>query len=231
MKPFIYNNHTIYITKKNIKRLYLRVKPPNADIFISAPKSCTKKEILKFISQSSSFISEQATKILEDNAHTLARGEKLKDIQVFNNRFMYEIIQINQTGKEKKVKDYLEFSNNIFYIYLNDIDDNVKLTSLIELYYINILKEKIAHYINQYETRMNVHCMGTKIRKMSSRWGSCNTTKATITFNFNLIYKDERFLEYVVVHELAHLIEANHSSAFYKILDDILPEHRKMARY
>ena len=69
------------------------------------------------------------------------------------------------------------------------------------------------------------------IRTMTSRWGSCTPAKCKITINKNLIYPPQKCLEYIVLHELAHLIEANHSERFYAIIAEIMPnwkERRKI---
>ena len=66
-----------------------------------------------------------------------------------------------------------------------------------------------------------------KIRKMTTRWGVCNTKTKTITLNLELIKRDTKYLDYVIVHELSHLIHANHSSDFWDLVEENMPDYKK----
>lgn len=68
------------------------------------------------------------------------------------------------------------------------------------------------------------------IRRMTSRWGTCNTRAKRITLNLELARRDPALLEYVVVHELAHLIERGHNARFYAVMDLYLPDWRARRR-
>ncbi len=91
------------------------------------------------------------------------------------------------------------------------------------------LRERIAYWA----PRMGVQCAGFRIKGMSSKWGSCNVRTHVLTFNLYLRRWPEECIEYVVVHELAHLIVPNHSPAFYAVLEEFFPrwaECRKLMR-
>ena len=66
-----------------------------------------------------------------------------------------------------------------------------------------------------------------KIRKMSTRWGVCNTKLKTVTLNLELIKRDTKYLDYVIVHELSHLIHANHSREFWALVEENMPQYKK----
>ncbi len=69
-----------------------------------------------------------------------------------------------------------------------------------------------------------------RIRRMTSRWGTCNPRVPRITLNLELARRDPALLEYVVVHELAHLIELSHNAFFYAVMDSYLPDWRSRRR-
>lgn len=69
-----------------------------------------------------------------------------------------------------------------------------------------------------------------KIRKMTSRWGVCNTKLITVTLNLELIKRDTKYLDYVIMHELSHLIEANHSPSFWKIVEKNCPDYKEIRK-
>ena len=66
-----------------------------------------------------------------------------------------------------------------------------------------------------------------KIRKMTSRWGVCNTKLITVTLNLELIKRDLKYLDYVIVHELSHLIYGDHSSNFWALVEENMPDYKK----
>lgn len=92
------------------------------------------------------------------------------------------------------------------------------------------LKERVAYYAEKWEPVMGVHCVRWTIRDMKSRWGSCTVQKRTIRINLRLARKPEECLEYVVVHELTHLLEASHNRRFHAYMAKFLPDYRERKR-
>ena len=80
-----------------------------------------------------------------------------------------------------------------------------------------IFKERLDYIYNNYTE--NIPYPSLRIRKMTTRWGVCNTKTKVITLNLELIKRDLKYLDYVIVHELSHLIEANHSSRFWALVE------------
>ena len=69
-----------------------------------------------------------------------------------------------------------------------------------------------------------------RIRKMSSRWGVCNTKLKTITLNSELMKRDVKYLDYVIIHELSHLIHANHSNSFWELVEENCPNYKQIRK-
>lgn len=91
------------------------------------------------------------------------------------------------------------------------------------------LENKIIEYAMKWEPVMGVHCTGFMIRNMKTRWGSCSIHSKKIRINLQLAAKPEECIEYVLVHELCHLLEPSHNERFYYFMDLYLPdwENRK----
>ena len=91
------------------------------------------------------------------------------------------------------------------------------------------LENKIIEYAMKWEPVMGVHCTGFMIRNMITRWGSCSIHSKKIRINLQLAAKPEECIEYVLVHELCHLLEPSHNERFYYFMDLYLPdwENRK----
>lgn len=88
------------------------------------------------------------------------------------------------------------------------------------------LKNKVPGYISKWEEIMNVNVNSWYTRKMKTRWGSCNIQKGRICINLSLALKEEKYLEYIIVHEMIHLKERYHNKRFYSFMDKYLPNWR-----
>ncbi|WP_297959286.1 M48 family metallopeptidase [uncultured Campylobacter sp.] len=86
--------------------------------------------------------------------------------------------------------------------------------------------ELYLRYIEKFSLRIGRKIARVRVRKMQTRWGSCNHAKGYLNFSLSLIERDPRFVEYVVLHELAHLIHANHGADFYALIAQIMPDFR-----
>lgn len=86
--------------------------------------------------------------------------------------------------------------------------------------------EIYLRYIAKFSPRIGRKIARVRVRKMQTRWGSCNHAKGYLNFSLSLIERDPRFVEYVVLHELAHLIHANHGADFYALIAQIMPDFR-----
>lgn len=92
------------------------------------------------------------------------------------------------------------------------------------------LKESLTELIAFWAPRMGVRPNGFKIREMKTRWGSCNVKTHHMTFNMELAYVPQECLEYVVVHELSHLIEPSHNERFWQTMETYLPDAKERRR-
>ena len=89
------------------------------------------------------------------------------------------------------------------------------------------LMERISNYVDKYETLLNTKVERFSIRKMKTLWGSCSFHERTIRFNSMLYYMSDYFLEYIVLHEMAHLFVHNHSKKFYDLISKYMPDYKK----
>ncbi len=92
------------------------------------------------------------------------------------------------------------------------------------------LRARIAPMVSHWELQTGLHPSQWKLRKMKSVWGTCNTKTGVLTFNSHLAFKSDDFLNYVVLHEMAHLKEASHGEKFKSILDQYMPEWRSIRK-
>ena len=94
-----------------------------------------------------------------------------------------------------------------------------------------LLKRKVEALVAKWEPPMGVKVSGITIRQMKTRWGSCNVKKHHININLALLDKPEECLEYVVVHEMTHILEPSHNQVFWGYMSEFYPDWRRVRRY
>ncbi|WP_297949825.1 M48 family metallopeptidase [uncultured Campylobacter sp.] len=119
--------------------------------------------------------------------------------------------------QSSKFKDKIFISRDVIFCESEGEFTAFKKAFALELY---------LRYIEKFSPRIGRKIARVRVRKMHTRWGSCNHAKGYLNFSLSLIERDPRFVEYVVLHELAHLIHANHGADFYALIAQIMPDFR-----
>lgn len=145
--------------------------------------------------------------------------KKLKQIE--ENKKIYEEGSYNDDEKFKLFGDYVAYS-----------DHNLDPKNEIELkkFYNQKLKEVLEDYLKNYSKKMRVSYKVYKINEVKTNWGTCNSDKS-LTFNLRLAMAPLEIVEYVVVHELAHLKHLNHDRSFWNLVGRYYPEYKKAQEY
>ena len=198
--------YDVIVTYKSNKNMYLRIKD-DLKIHINAPKYISNKEIERFIKNN-----------IESIAKELLKKEELHNR--YDNKFLYlgkcyDICYIFDKkiiiGNDKAFigKDY-------------DIDKFYKKKADI------IFKERLDYCYNNFSKKIPYPKL--KIRKMTSKWGVCNVTRKVVTLNLNLIKLDYKYIDYVIIHELSHLVYADHSIYFWKLVSENCENYKTLKK-
>lgn len=217
----------IIIEHKKIKNIYIRVKP-DFNIYVTAPKRVSKEYIYELVEKRKDWIEEKKKELREKNIYDISKKELIsgEDIYYLGKRYMLKVI----ISKEENIT----ISGKIMYMQINIKDDenyknfNIrKKHILLDTWYKKEALKLFESLLKKYCSIMNLEINSFSVKKLKSKWGSCDISKRHITFNLELIKYPVHSLEYIVVHELAHLIEANHSKRFYNIVSLYMPEWTK----
>lgn len=198
--------YDIVITYKNNKNMYLRVKE-DLKIHITCNKYVSNTLISKFVLDNKDMILENIkryeNKQITNENYLIYQGKK------------YEIVYIT--------KNQIIFTNNKVFINRSFNKDNFykKQAKLIYL-------QRLNNIYNQIEE--DIPYPALKIRNMKTRWGVCNVKKKTITLNLELIKMPEKYLDYVIIHELCHLKHPNHSKDFWNMVSKYEPLYKKIRK-
>lgn len=196
------NNYDIVIERKNNKRTYIRVKD-DLKIHVSTNYFETNFSIKKLIKGNY----REICKMIDN-----AKVKKENNSGFFYLGKKYTIVHIDGAD--------ISFSNDIVYIGRDaDIDKWYKCKAK------DLFLERLNYNYDNFSRKIPYPKL--RIRKMTSRWGVCNIMTHIITLNLNLIKRDTKYLDYVIVHELSHLIHGDHSSGFWKLVGENMPDYKK----
>lgn len=196
-------NYNVIIEYKNNKNMYLRIKR-DLNIYITCPRNIKDKEIKNFIEKNIGMISKELI-IFEDK-----KSETLNKLLFLG--FLYDITYINK-------KEIIFGNNKVFIGRSFNIDKWYKKEAE------TLFLERINYQYQRFEEKIPYPSL--KIRKMTSKWGVCNTKEKTITLNLELIKLNTKYLDYVIVHELCHLVYPNHSTNFWNLVNKYIDDYKK----
>ena len=130
---------------------------------------------------------------------------------------------------ERDAAPQVEISHNRLLLFVRSHTQEAQRAEIIERWYRDQLREAVTPMIAQWQPKLGVEMGPLYIQRMKTRWGSCNTERKSIRLNTDLAKKPPECLEYILIHELAHLIEPTHSAKFVALMDQFLPSwpHRR----
>ncbi|MEG0264843.1 MAG: SprT family zinc-dependent metalloprotease [Erysipelotrichaceae bacterium] len=207
---------TYTLVIKNIKHMYLRISK-SGNIEVSADPFKSLSQIDEFVSSKYDWILNQLNKleskniVCEQDDTTFTLFGRILKIKICNgktvNKVFYdnEYLYIQTKGKQDPKKLLTKFVDQLCMDVFIDI--------------IGIMRNTLSEY--------DIPSPSLKIRTMSSRWGSCIPDKQQITLNRRLIHYPIEFIEYVVLHELVHFVQPNHSKTFYAIVENHMSDYKK----
>ena len=208
------------VYRKRIRHLYLRVGPPDGCVRVSAPLHIDDESIRQAVVKRKSWIRRQQEKHRNrkrEPAYSWVSGE-YHYVEGFNR-------QLNVTTHGGPPCIYL-LGDTTLEMRVRPGTDRNKREGMLADWYRGRLKTAVPRLIAAWEPVMGVTVAEWRIRKMKTRWGSCNFRAGRIWLNLELAKRPMHCLEYVIVHEMAHLIEPSHNRRFWGILDRRMPNWR-----
>lgn len=207
MKYIVDNEeYNVIIEKKNNKNLYIRVKE-DLNIYVSTNYFTTKKQILEVLDNNYEYLKKMIEKRKKD-------AEKSNHIYYLGNK--YDIV-VSNLFNDVELSDNKIFAPSIK-VFEKWYNKEIK----------RIFNERYEIMYNLFEE--DIPLLRLRIRFMKTRWGVCNIKSKTITLNSKLIEYDIESIDYVIVHELSHLVHFNHSINFWKLVEKYIPKYKQIRK-
>lgn len=214
----------VLVLRKKIKNLHLNVLPPDGTVRVSAPLSMNDDAIHNFLATRLSWIKKQQAKFKGQERQTPRKYMSGESHYFLGKRYLLEVLQYDDS-KPKKPRVEIVNKKKIV-LSVRPGSNSKKREHVLQNWYRKKLREILSPMIKKWQEGIGVEANFWGIRKMKTKWGSCNEKTKRMWFNLELIKKPESCVEYVVVHELLHLLERTHNNRFVQLMDQYLPRWR-----
>lgn len=213
----------INIQKKNIKNMHLQVKPPEGHVVISAPLSIDDKAIEVYARTNLSWIKRQIEKYEQQNRSEKRQYVSGETLYIWGKQYFLLFISDSR-------KNSFELQGNKVILTMRESSTVKQRENYVREQYRLILKGEIERLLPKWERITGLSCNSWQTKYMTTRWGTCNVEKKKIWINLQLAQKPIQCLEYVILHELIHLIEKTHNSKFIAYMDEYMKDWRKVRK-
>ena len=213
----------VQVIRKKIKNLHLAVYPPEGQVRVSAPLRMNDDYIRMAIAAHLPWIKKQKQKFQHQPRQT-AR-EFVSGETHFLWGVPYRLDVSYQAGKSS-----LKFAGEFLYLTVPPNSTCEVRERVLTQFYRLQLKQRINALLVKWQPIIQVSVTAWGVRRMKTKWGSCNTVEKRIWLNSELVKKSPECLEFVVVHELVHLLERHHNAKFYAHMDNYLPMWREVKK-
>ncbi len=208
---------SIQLLQKRIRNLHLRILPPLGEVRVSAPVRLSLVEIKRFVTERLDWI---RAKQIEVRARKIIAPSKFISGEIhdfFGEKFELRVVENSKSNSVLIDENFLELRAKKTTTILQ------RKKILDDFYRVN-LAEKIPALATKYEEKMGKKVAEFRIKKMTTRWGTCNVRDRRIWLSLELAKKPIECLEFIVVHEMTHLFERGHNKKFYALMDQFFPQ-------
>ncbi len=206
----------IEVERKKIKNLHLRVYPPDGRVRVSAPLRFSDDAIRSFAASKIDWIRTNRDRIMERNPQISCEFISGESHYYKGSSYRLELI-------EQDARPHVEIDGQMLKLYVRPGADLEKRKAVMNEFYRCQLKQVLPGIIAKWEKEMRVRVSEFGVKRMKTKWGTCNRKARRIWINLELAKKPPECLEYIVVHEMVHLLERYHNSVFYGYMDRFLP--------
>lgn len=205
--------------KKQIKNMYIRVLPPDGKVKITAPMSATEDVIRMFAVSRIAWIKKQRQKFVEQPRQTERKYVTGESYYLWGKRYRLDVIYSN-------VRNDVSISGQKIVLQVRKDSTPQQRANVMDEWYREVLKNAIPPVFKKCERLVGVKAKEWQVKNMRTKWGTCNIKARRIWLNLQLAKKTPDCLEYVIIHELVHLLEKSHNDTFRAHMDRFYPNWR-----
>jgi predicted metal-dependent hydrolase len=206
----------IQVTRKNIKNVHLSVYPPDGRVTLSAPADTRLDAARAYAVSKLGWIRRQQKRLRQQVREPRRQYVTRESHYLWGRRYLLAIVESNT--RPRVVLDHKRIT-----LHVRPGSSRDKRAEILHEWHKRQLHDVVPGVIEKWEPRIGVRVAGYYLQRMKTKWGSCNPGAGTIRLNTELVKKPRDLLEYVVVHEMIHLLEPVHSDRFITLLSQHCP--------
>ena len=208
------------VTRKDVKHVYLTVHPPSGRITLVAPTT-TRPDVLRAYAASRiGWIRDQQTQLADQARETPRQFVERESHYLWGRRYLLTVV-------ERDEKPGVKLDHKRITLSVRPGTDTAGRARVMHEWHKTLLHGVVPGLIGKWEPRLEVEVSGYFLQRMKTKWGSCNHEARNIRLNTEMVKKPKDLLEYVVVHEMLHLLETTHNDRFVALLDKHYPTWRE----
>lgn len=211
------NNIHIDIERKPIKHIHLAVYPPDGRVHASVPEEYSNERIRLYIIQKMSWILEKQATL------TSYERQSPRDFVSGEAHYYKGDLYRLKVVRDNKIIQHAEIEGDYLVVYVREAAQKQHIENVVNEWYREQLRPIVADFIGKWTQILSVAPKSWEIQHLKTEWGSCKKSTGRILINLELAKKPLRGIEYVVAHEMIHLIERTHTDRFRMLLDRHLP--------
>jgi len=205
------------VALKDIKNVHLSVYPPDGKVRISAPERMSLGTIRVFAISKLGWIKQQQKKIREQERETPREYLDRESHYVWGKRYLLKVI-------EEDTPPAIELKHSRMYLHIRPGARGEMMQAIVAQWYRKQIKAVVPDLITKWEPIMGVKVGRVFVQHMKTKWGSCNPDNHSIRLNTELAKKPCECFEYIVVHEMVHLLEPTHNDRFIALMEHFMPK-------
>jgi predicted metal-dependent hydrolase len=210
----------IAVARKDIKHVHLSVHPPSGRVTLVAPRG-TRPEVARAYAVSKlGWIRDQQAKLRGQARETPRQFVERESHYLWGRRFLLSV-------REKEAKPSVQLDHRRIVLTIRPGTSRLKRETVLHEWHKSLLHHALPGLIQKWERRLGVKVTGYFLQRMKTKWGSCNHLARNIRLNTELVKKPKDLLEYVVVHEMIHLIAPTHNEQFLALMSKHYPAWRE----
>ena len=210
----------IEVTRKDVKNVHLTVHPPEGRVTLVAPTNSRLEVLRAYAITRLGWIRKQQAEFRAQAREVPRRHVTRESHMLWGRRYLLDV-------QYADAKPCVRLDHNRITLIVRPGADETKRADVMHEWHKAQLHAVLPELIGAWESRLGVKVHGYYLQRMKTRWGSCNHARGHIRLNTELVKKPRHLLEYVVVHEMIHLIEPTHGERFIWLLDTHYPRWRE----
>ncbi|WP_394173485.1 M48 family metallopeptidase [Thalassotalea litorea] len=211
----------VELNRRDIKNIHLSVLPPNGRVRLSIPTDTSEQKIRLAIINKLAWIKKQQSDFASQERQSIREMVNGECHYLWGKKYRLKL-----TEAQGKYSVYAKGSGNLELAVSEDTSTENKL-KLLNRFYREEMQTSLEKLLPKWQKKLGVESNALNIKKMKTKWGSCNIQAKRIWINLELAKKPPECMEYILVHELIHLLERHHNERFRALMDKHLPNWRE----